>query len=1258
MRYSKVRAEFLNLLSKCREEEFLITLLLREYEAARKKFEKEFGKVKPIYATALKALQALSPMDLDEVRTYRAPPPPVVMVMNTLCWMFGKPDGWDNVKQLIGQPNFYQELEFYDKDNIPDPLYETLGNIVHQPEFQPEVVREASQAVESFSLWIKAVYQHATIAREYNPAFNNEYQKRIEERQIKLGLLRKQAFQMKKKLVDLLREDGDDYLSDSDSVTDLSDAEVLRLLEQKEQDLLQKLKEEEELYLGEIKEWQQKLKHAEDLMRILNPHYFEWDEALKQSMDRKITVSGDSLLTAAAIIYFGSFEEKMRQELLQKWKAACYTGEIQMEPEDARQELVKLLPVKTSPTSQEKVTPDTDHQQASKFIPTRSDFLILDILSTLEEQLNWNHAKLPVNATARDNVLFARVLVSFYPLPWPLFIDPDYQCEMWMQILQQGAGLQLNREVLGAPAENLFPEEEKVISNATVVESMADKIPGDILDGMSPAEDEEIDWVPVSITEEPPNNLWVHCITDENLDHILLTAASNGIAVLVTHIERRPLTPFLKKLLRARAQWRDQGPWDLTFGKQQIEVKLTFRLYLSTTLPLRIIGSELDPAILKQVRVFDFTISQSGLQELFLKEVLYFDRHKSEDIRQTKQMDIMYLQHQLQLTQEELLDKVIQTATSLFNDSSIQAAVLESQEDQEKIHSHLKALSTNEKNANAVIEDPYVTISHIGSEMYWALVHISRLNPLYYFSKTLFMKVVREILSSRNLRGGPPGSGTSTDHLMDLMHYLISKIYNYFRWCLFVKHARVYRFLVAVGHMKVMNTMTQIEWELFLRGTRDLRYDASGQNACVLRPAWVSEEAWKSCTILELLPAFQNLRVSLAKQASQWQEYFGLSSTVIGAAPCSAFSHLTTFQKAILWRLFQPHKLSVIMNDVVSCELGGTLVRDIRLTLSSLFDYSWPNMPVMFLIPTDLVNLSTHPLYWIEQMAREQQMQNNVHIISFGSHDQTGKIIYELRKAMSKGKWLVLNNCHLLEHWDTHLVSMLIQLITVHKDYIPSKAAVANVSSEQYLCDIPKELTVLTESGNKIHQDFRLWLIYRSNVGGSLPGILRQYVTKLVIETPSTLQNTLKRSYTQAQIKLGDRVRAERLAQLTALHSILLHRQHYGSWAHAYSYHWTQADLFAALHTQVKLQTTWDDSESLLELLVGLAMYGGHMLDQGDEAVLNSIISHCLRSTQPFSTKGIRSLITSLISSREELDEKDETPVVNKGGQGEDPLKN
>ncbi|XP_038674896.1 dynein heavy chain domain-containing protein 1-like [Scyliorhinus canicula] len=989
-RYGKAKAEFLDLLSQCRDEEFRITLLMRELEAAHKKFEKEFGTVKPIFATAMKALHSLSSVDLDEVRTYRAPPPPVVMVMNTLCLMFGKPDGWDNVKQLISQSNFYQ----------------VITNFNHQYCFEPK---------------------HFPVSIVLNAISN--------------------------RLTTL-------YLSFSSVSYDYSLTKLLGY-------------------------------RTKFLMFSYSCNY-------------------------------RSFSEVSESILAEKEKAFQSTIDNLAEREN-------LYQVNESrPPPYNTVLPLANTREQERLRAT-----------TLSLRLRF---KSPIVHRCEHDENPEKTMFLLFA------IFPHFE-----------VGLEMD----GAPSEDT--------SNRLIC---------------SRNDDRQLEGFPLLCS-------WI----DSGLPQLRKRRLSNCGGLGWCRMCKKHPGRLLKTSVNSTN--RERAILDLVLGMSQAR-------------------------------------SQSGLQELFLKEVLYFERHRGADVAQTKQMDIQYLQHQLHVEQEDLMDKVIQTATSLLADNTIQAAALKSQEVKEKIHGHLSILSADGKNVSAVTEDPFVIISKVGSEMYWALIHISRLNPLYYFSKTYFMKVVRHVLARRNLKVRPSGSGTSTDHFVHLLNYLISNIYNYFRWCLFVKHARLYRFLVVVGYMKLMNTVTQVEWELFLRGIHELNCHALRKDSCVLRPVWVSEEIWNSCAILELLPAFRNIRFSLIKQTNQWREYFGLSSTVISAAPSCAFSHLTIFQKAILWRLFRPEKLSVIMNDIVSCELGGTLIRDLRFTHTSLFNYSLQNTFIMFLIPADSVTLSTHPIYWIEQMAREHQMQNNVHIICLGSNNQTAMILHELRKAMSRGKWLVLNNCHLLEYWDTHLVTLLLQIINAQRGYIPSKAAAPNVSSEHYQCNILEEdqLTDVTEAGDKIHPDFHLWMICDSSACGSLPGILRRCMTKLVIETPSMLQNTLRRSYSQAQIKLGDTVKAERLALLAVLHSILLHRQHYRSWVQAHPYHWTQADLFAALDIQVKLQTTWADSESLLELLIGGAVYHGHVLDRGDEAALSSVINHCLTNSQPFSFKGIRSFVTSLTSSR------------------------
>ncbi|XP_032879296.1 dynein heavy chain domain-containing protein 1 [Amblyraja radiata] len=1450
--YAKLRSEFQELLQRMRDEEFQLALLQREMDAARQAFQREYGTGKPLYETALQALLALSSSDLDEVRTYRAPPLPVVTVMNTICLMFGKMEGWENVKLLISQDNFFQELQFYDKDNIPEDVFRALGDIILRPEFQPETVREASRAVESFSVWVRAVYYHAVLAREYSPTFINRFQELIEQAQTRLGLLRKLAERMRKGLLEVLREDMDDNLSDSDSLLEASDAELLRLLLLREQELVRRLREQEQELLAQLRRVRQELRRNEELIQALRPHRSDWDAALEQSKGRRRTMSGDALLTAAAVVYLGPFEERLRQELLDKWKGACHTGTIRMEPVDPRQELLDILasraasalasprvpgptrdtapppgrttspprvqpeapappivqtvastpssartsqqspaPARTpsparSPTLQRTAAPtpppspaltlslarrqplprgrsrsrsrdpasrrrssqsparisqrlqsrariatrtpppspaltlSSDRSQPSPrgrsrkpssrrslspslprsrspslsrsrtpptsrrmsrslsqsssrspqlvptppllpdpllvpesapspgavygpsdFIPTRSNFLLLDMLSSLREQLDWNLEKLPVNATARVSILITQILLRYSPTPWILLVDPDKQAGIWMGVLQAGGGLRLQREVLAAVSAAGSDVLVKSASQRVLAaDGEADEASGDIFIDSLAVEGGDVEWVPQALEERPSHDLWVCPITKPDLEQLLLTAAVNGMAVLVTDIELRPFPPVLSRLLLAGSGTTEPGAWERTFETLPVKIKPGFRVYLSTSLPLKKFESELEPALLKRMRCVDLTISESGLQELILKEVLYFERQRV-DGQLARQVDIMYLQHQLHVAQEELMDKVVQTATSLLHDRTIREDALESHKTQVELRSTLQALGPSPSQAAAAADAPYMVISNIGSQMYWALLHICRLNAFYYFSKTGFMKVVRVTLSRRKqqVRPRPPGAGTGRDHHMDITDYLISSIYGHYRWCLLVGHARLYRFLVVVGHMKALGQLTALEWELFLRGTDGMDLDASQPDSGPLPPTWVEPAVWRSCAVLELLPAFRHLRHSLLHHAGHWREYFRLTSTVIGPAPGPGPGPgtLSVFQRAILWRLFRPSLLDAVMNDLVSSDLGGTLLRDLRLTVPALYRYSRPTVPVLFLTPAgSAATLSTHPLYWIRQMATEHQLQNKISIISLGAGDQTDEILEALLMATQKGHWLVLDNCHLLDRWDERLVSLFIQLVSAREAYALPEATPRSASAPDYVCEDVKEpvLTFFMESGERVHGDFRLWLICRNEDDCSMPGVIRRFTEKLVIETHSLLQNTLKRTYTQAQGVSRDRVAAAPLAALSALHSVLLHRQQFRHWTQARTYRWTESDLFAALDIQRNLRASWGDAESLLEHFVDVAVYRGHLQDTGDEAALSSVLHYCLRSScGGGSSNGIANLITRLTCS-------------------------
>jgi dynein heavy chain len=61
--------------------------------------------------------------------------------------------------------NFFDDLLFYDKENIPDDIFDMLTKIVEFDTFSPTFVASSSKAASSLCSWILAVYEYAKIAR-------------------------------------------------------------------------------------------------------------------------------------------------------------------------------------------------------------------------------------------------------------------------------------------------------------------------------------------------------------------------------------------------------------------------------------------------------------------------------------------------------------------------------------------------------------------------------------------------------------------------------------------------------------------------------------------------------------------------------------------------------------------------------------------------------------------------------------------------------------------------------------------------------------------------------------------------------------------------------------------------------------------------------------------------------------------------------------------------------------------------------------
>nr|XP_033804381.1 dynein heavy chain domain-containing protein 1 [Geotrypetes seraphini] len=1114
--------------------------------------------------------------DIEELRSYRVPPPLVIMVTDTLCMMFGRNPGWENAKLLIAQENFFQvlkdtnqcwkdnelfdsaeskckchakDLVFYNKSQITDEMYEALSEITAKTFFNPATIQTASSAAASLCRWILAVFRYSSKLRKMQKELleEQEYENQMRAAQSQLG-------------EKLLR------------------AQQQKLILQEWTRCLQEAKEQERKMEDEHRETLKKQKEAQNLEEMLASHASAWKVALEVWKRRERTFLGDALLLAAAASYLGAFPKERSEELLEKWKRFC-KGQIEsLHPNDVQRKLEKtgILPV----SSAAPLFPDP--------ILYWENFSILELLSTHSEQSNWSKRGLPCNSSARGAALLLQASIRHCFRRWPLLVDPDHQGESWLRVVQK------NIEKMKNNKGNLL---------APDMESLRDQSTSD------PKQDSD--------QKNPDIGFLVIPASDPELDTKLQEAAREGECVLVTTIERRPSSPVLSMLIQR----------ELCFQKkrtaQPFHIHPLFRLCLSTSLSLGSIANVLEPSFFKSLHVIDMSINRCGMEELLLKEIVTSEMPPKLN-KNWNQLEQSYLELQVELKEMEnlLMESVMQTSRLLSEEQDFLPKIRYYRDKIASLQANLQDLESMQLQQKEPLEE-FRKVSRLGADLYIALQHISRLHPLYRFSKDTILKVTRGILESKKKKDASKPEIWKA-RMIDISNSLIGQVLAHVQLFMPERHSKVFSFLTAIAQLRVTGQVTDLEWLIFLQGLKDSKVKQVLLPMSISKPSWISVDAWKECSLLEILPVFGSLRSTLVKQACQWQEYFKLSSTVIGPVPCASHSHLSLFQKAILWRVFRPDKLYQVACDLTTCVLGGSFAEICWLDMNTIFSLSRYNVPLVYLIPgTGSVGLSTHPLYYIEQMAKEKKKEGSMIVISFGTPGPKTKVLDSLMTCQRKGHWLVLNNCHLLDHWPDSVINQLMKLVDSNQEDFSTNGTEHSTPLAK-----TKEL-----HSAFVHPDFRLWFITAVDAVKSVPGYLLPQAQTLLWETPQELRLILERSCSQAMAQVTSKTPVERIIALAVLHGVLLHRQHYGNIAQMELYHWTQADLFFALNVQEKVWGFCQDPEEVVPFLAGSVIYGGHILDPADAVSVLSVAQGCLKiHSRLLPTQGLEKLASVLTS--------------------------
>jgi hypothetical protein len=285
-------------------------------EVLKNEGQMKYDEVTPLYTAALASLQALAKCHIDELKTYVAPPQAVRDVCQAVCLLFGLESGsWEEAKMLFSTEGFFNNLVYFDKNQISAHRLRDLKKLTQRPSFDLDTLCCVSKAAEALCKWVKAVEMYATIYRAIEPL-----RQKVVKAEMKVAEIEADLIDIQKNLMETQknwRKLNEDKKNASQSMAKLSKS---------------------------IEATEHSLQQVQQLLVSLKDEQAAWLTKMKQSRADITTCPGSAALTAATVVYLGWLPLAERTVWLEKWtKFATIRGRSQNIPVNRDLSLRRLV---------------------------------------------------------------------------------------------------------------------------------------------------------------------------------------------------------------------------------------------------------------------------------------------------------------------------------------------------------------------------------------------------------------------------------------------------------------------------------------------------------------------------------------------------------------------------------------------------------------------------------------------------------------------------------------------------------------------------------------------------------------------------------------------------------------------------------------------------------------------------------------------------------------------------------------------------
>jgi dynein heavy chain 2, cytosolic len=270
-------------------------LKVKEVELHERKrdIDEELKDVQPVLQAAQQAVGNISPASLSDIRSLRAPPDTIRLILEAVLQLMGIYDtSWNSMKVFLGQRGVKDEICNFDAHSVTPKVREAVKALLKKnpDHFTPEIASRAFKAAGPLAAWVKANVVYSEVLEKVQP---------LEEEG------------------DKLQKAMDGYRAKMDKLRSALDAVDQQVAELKNR-FSQRTAEAAELKLG-LEKAKGTLEAAQELIGKLLAEKDRWERQVNEYGEEITGLPRRTLLAAASLTYLGAEAEDRRTAAVKQW---------------------------------------------------------------------------------------------------------------------------------------------------------------------------------------------------------------------------------------------------------------------------------------------------------------------------------------------------------------------------------------------------------------------------------------------------------------------------------------------------------------------------------------------------------------------------------------------------------------------------------------------------------------------------------------------------------------------------------------------------------------------------------------------------------------------------------------------------------------------------------------------------------------------------------------------------------------------------